>query len=165
MILATVDFSGAPSARTVLLKGLDERGLVFYTNFLSAKGRDLDGDPRAALCFHWDPLRRQIRVQGTVSRVSESESDTYFAGRARGSQIGAWAALQSDALPDYRTLLDRVDRYEREFDGDVPRPPHWGGYRLAPHRVEFWESCADRLHRRDLYVLDGAVWRASMLYP
>ena len=166
MVLATVQPDGTPAARTVLLKGLDVEGLVFYTNYESAKARDLAHCQAAALCFHWDPLRRQIRVQGTVSRVEDAVSDAYFASRPRGSQIGAWASAQSSVLEDPQILVDRVAQYEERFaGGPVPRPEFWGGYRLVPERIEFWASRRDRLHVREVHAWSEGQWRASALYP
>ena len=166
MVLATVQPDGTPAARTVLLKGLDAEGLVFYTNYESAKARDLAHCQAAALCFHWDPLRRQIRVQGTVARVEDAVSDAYFASRPRGSQIGAWASAQSSVLEDPQILVDRVAQYEARFaGGPVPRPDFWGGYRLRPDRIEFWESRRDRLHVREVHGWSEGQWRASVLYP
>ena len=166
MVLATVGVDGMPAARVVLLKALDAQGLVFYTNYQSNKGRDLAANPRAALCFHWDALRRQLRVQGDVVQISPAESDAYFASRAVGSQIGAWASEQSRPLDRYETLIGRASVFAEQFEGGpVPRPPHWGGYRVIPNRVEFWSSKDDRLHQRDLHVRGGDGWTESSLFP
>lgn len=166
MVLATVHPDGMPAARVVLLKAIDADGLVFYTNYESDKGRDLAATPRAAMCFHWDPLCRQIRVQGEVSKVDADESDAYFSTRPIGSQLGAWASDQSRPLDAYSTLMERFATFERRFaGGPVPRPPHWGGYRLVPDRVEFWRSLNDRLHERDLHVQEGGVWTRRKLFP
>jgi len=166
VILATTDAEGQPSARLVLLRGIDQRGFVFFTNYNSRKGRELDANPRAALCIHWPTLDEQIRVEGSVTRVSAAESDAYFAGRPRGSQLGAWASEQSEVLPSREMLEQRYREIERRFEGrTVDRPAFWGGYRIAPHRIEFWYGRPDRLHDRVRYVRDGSVWRIDRLYP
>lgn len=166
MALATSSTDGVPSVRMVLLKGVDARGFVFYTNYESVKARELDANPRAALCFHWAVLERQVRVAGRVSRISREESEAYFRTRPRGSRIGAWASRQSETLPDRRTLEERVAKYRKRFGGDdVPLPPFWGGYRLVPERIEFWQGKADRLHDRLVFERDGDVWKTRRLYP
>jgi pyridoxamine 5'-phosphate oxidase len=166
VVLATTDAAGQPSARLVLLRGVDQRGFVFFTNYNSRKGRELDANPRAALCIYWPTLDEQIRVEGPVTRVSDGESDAYFAGRPRGSQLGAWASQQSDVLPTRETLEERYREIERRFEGRaVDRPAFWGGYRIAPTRIEFWYGRPDRLHDRVLYVRDGTAWRIERLYP
>jgi pyridoxamine 5'-phosphate oxidase len=166
VVLATTDASGQPSARLVLLRGIDQRGFVFFTNYNSRKGRELDANPRAALCIYWPTLDEQIRIEGSVTRVAAEESDAYFAGRPRGSQLGAWASQQSDVLPTRETLEERYREIERRFDGrQVDRPPFWGGFRITPHRIEFWYGRPDRLHDRVLYVRDGTAWRIERLYP
>ena len=168
MTVATVDPDGAPDARTVLLKGVDEAGFVFYTNLDSAKGRQLEANPRAALLFHWKSLHRQVRVRGEVSLVSNAEADAYFATRARTSQIGAWASQQSQRLESPLALEAAVARYGLKFGlGAVPRPPRWTGLRLAPVAIEFWRSRRFRLHERLLFqrdALDGP-WGLTRLYP
>ena len=166
MSVATVDGAGRPSSRMVLLKGHDARGFVFYTNRESRKADELAGDPEAALLFHWKSLRRQVRIEGAVSRVSDAESDAYFATRGRASRIGAWASDQSRPLDARETFEARVAAIEARFaDGDVPRPPHWGGYRVAPRRIEFWQDREHRLHERRLFTAVGDGWTEGLLYP
>lgn len=166
MTLATVDTAGRPTARMVLLRGFDERGFVFFTNSLSDKGRQIEACPHAALCFYWDPIGEQVRVEGPLAPVSDDESDEYWSTRSRESKIGAWASFQSDPLPDVDTLRQRVTRFEQEFDDrDVPRPDHWFGYRLAPRRIEFWTSRPARLHDRLLYEKNSSGWTTVRLYP
>jgi len=170
--LATADAEGRPSIRMVLLKGADERGFVFYTNLESRKGVQLKAHPKAALLFHWKSLRRQIRIEGPVSPVSEAEAEAYFASRPRQSQIGAWASEQSRPLEGRFELEKRVARFAAKYAiGQVPRPPHWSGFRVAAHRVEFWQDGAFRLHDRLVYHReDGAepglvAWRTERLFP
>lgn len=164
--LATADASGKPSVRMVLLRGADERGFVFHTNYNSRKARELAENPRAALCVHWNSLEEQIRIEGRVERLPADESDAYFNSRPRGSQIGAWASKQSDPLPTRDTLEAEYREAERRFDGQpVPRPPFWGGFRLVPDRIEFWLGRSDRLHERLVYTRDGSGWTTERLYP
>lgn len=168
MTLATADGAGRVSARVVLLKGVGAEGFRFYTNYESLKGTQLAAHPQVALCFHWKLLAEQVqvRIEGAVSKVSDADSDAYFTTRARGSQIGAWASLQSQALPDRETFEQRVAEFERRFEGvSVPRPPNWGGYVVRPDRIEFWYGARFRLHERVTYVREGDVWRKGMLYP
>jgi pyridoxamine 5'-phosphate oxidase len=165
MTLASADARGRPSARTVLLRGWDERGFAFYTNYESRKGRELDANPRAALLFFWAPLERQIRIEGSVERVAAPESDSYFAGRPRGHRLGAWASPQSAVIPARSALEAYVKAAEERFPGEVPRPPHWGGYRVVPESFEFWHGRSNRLHDRLLYRRDGDGWRVERLAP
>ena len=166
LTLATVGEGGKPAARIVLLKDVDERGFVFYTNLESRKGRELSANRHAALVFHWAQLERQIRVEGRVAPVTDAEADAYFASRPRGSQVGAWASRQSRPIERPGDLEARVDEFERKFDGAVvPRPPHWSGFRLQPETIEFWKGRASRLHERQLYTRDGDGWRVQLLYP
>ena len=164
--LGTVGADGQPAVRILLLKGVDERGFVFYTNHESRKGAELLTHPRAAMCFHWQPLERQVRIEGTTRPVPAEEADAYFATRERGSQIGAWASLQSQAITQPGDLEARVAEMEARFaGGPVPRPPHWSGFRLAPHRIEFWHNMPSRLHERHVYHREPDGWRRETLYP
>lgn len=164
--LATATPDGVPSARMVLLKDVDARGFTFYTNYGSQKARELDSNPRAALCFHWAVLHRQVRVAGRVERVSDEESAAYFATRPRGSQIGAWASKQSEILTTREQLEKRARDAEERFSGqDVPLPPFWGGYRIEPLRIEFWQGRADRLHDRLVFERADDAWSSRRVYP
>ena len=166
MTLATVDQDGRPSARIVLLRGLDERGAVFFTNYASRKGRALDAHRNAALVIHWDELERQVRIEGRVSRVSGEESDAYWSTRARESRIGAWASRQSEILEDKAALEAEIKRYTREFEGgEVPRPEHWGGYRVSLDQVEFWEGQPARIHDRLVCQRVDDRWETCRLSP
>ena len=167
MALATADAAGRPSVRMVLMKGHDARGFVFYTNRLSRKGDELAANPRAALLFHWKSLRRQVRVEGPVEPVSDSEADAYFATRGRDSQLGAWASDQSQPLDARATFEARYQEVRDRFEGgEVPRPDHWSGYRVAAERIEFWNDRAHRLHERRLFTREeGGGWREGLLYP
>ena len=167
MALATATLDGRPSARVVLLKGFDERGFVFYTNYEGRKGEELETNPHCALLFYWGELERQVRVEGRVRRVPDKESDAYFAGRPRGSQLGAWASEQSRPVGDRGALEHRLRELEAEYEGrDVPRPPFWGGYRVEPEAVEFWQGRENRVHDRLVYRRseDGG-WRRGRLQP
>ncbi len=167
MILATATSDGRPSARTVLLKGYDERGFVFYTNYEGRKAKEMEANPQIALLFYWGELERQVRVEGRASRVSEEESDAYFASRPRGSQLGAWASEQSRSIENRGALELRLRELEREYQGrEVPRPPFWGGYRVEPETVEFWQGRENRLHDRLLYRQVGeGGWKRERLQP
>lgn len=166
MALATATSVGVPSVRYVLLKAYDERGFVFYTNYGSRKAVEMDQNPEATLLFHWAILQRQVRLEGRVSRVTTEESEAYFHSRPRGSQIGAWASAQSDILPDRQTLERQVREYEEKFKGgEVPLPPFWGGYRLEPRSMEFWQGRANRLHDRLKFVRSDGAWDRIRLYP
>lgn len=168
MTLATADTGGRVSLRAVLLKHVDEHGFVFYTNLHSHKGQQLAANPRAALCFLWLRLRNQVqvRVEGEVEEVSAADADAYFAGRARDSQIGAWASLQSQTLPDRATFDTRMDQFQQRFAGQaVPRPPHWSGRRVRPDLVEFWYGARFRLHQRDRWEWREGAWQRRLLYP
>lgn len=166
MSLATCGTNGQPSVRTVLLRGIDERGFVFFTNSLSRKGRQMNDNPRVGLCFYWDKLQEQVHVEGVVSKIDDTEANTYWQTRPRLSRIGAWASLQSQPLDSRETLLGRLAHYEAEFDGqDVPRPDHWYGYRVIPTRIEFWNGREGRLHERHVYEARPEGWAQSTLYP
>ncbi len=168
MTLATVDDTGLPDARIVLLKGLRDGQFVFYTNTLSAKGHQLGGQPKAALCFHWKSLARQVRLRGPVELVTPEEADAYFATRPRGSQIGAWASRQSTVLETRGALIDAVQQTETDYEGkDIPRPPHWSGYALTPLKMEFWQDQPFRLHDRLVFERAGlgAAWSRGRVFP
>ena len=166
MALGTVDEGGQPAVRIVLLKAFDERGFVFYTNYEGRKGRHLLAHPKAALCFYWAPIDIQVRVEGTVTKVTDEEADAYFATRHRVSQIGAWASRQSEPLEMPSALDERMAKYEKKFEGrDVPRPEYWSGFRVSPDRIEFWKGRPNRLHERHLYTKAGKGWKIETLYP
>ncbi|MFC4273170.1 pyridoxamine 5'-phosphate oxidase [Sneathiella chungangensis] len=166
MALATADKDGQPSVRMVLLKAADERGFVFYTNFGSQKGQELLENPKAALCFHWKSLRRQIRVQGTVEKVTDAEADAYFNSRPRDSRIGAWASQQSRPMEGRFKLEAEVAKYAAKYAlGDIPRPDYWSGFRILPERMEFWRDRPFRLHERRHYEKTDSGWTESILFP
>jgi pyridoxamine 5'-phosphate oxidase len=168
MTLATADTEGKPHARIVLLKGLDAHGFTFFTNYESAKGHQLDHKPWAALLFFWKELERQVRVEGQIEQLSAEESDAYFASRPRGSRIGAWASPQSSVIADRRILEERVTHFEEQYPGEeVPRPSFWGGYRVLPTRIEFWQGRSSRLHDRILFRRDSLqdAWERERLAP
>lgn len=166
MTLATTTARGIPAARIVLFKGMVRGGFAFYTNYGSRKAQELDSHPRAALVFHWDPLERQIRIEGRVTRCTPAESDKYFATRERGSQIGAWASHQSSEITGRRQLERQVAEVEKRFAGQiVPRPEFWGGYRVVPTRIEFWQGGEHRLHDRTVYALKAGKWKKTLLSP
>jgi pyridoxamine 5'-phosphate oxidase len=166
MTLATATPDGRPSARVVLLKGLDERGFVFYTNYGGRKAREIRENPYCALVFYWGELERQVRVEGRAERLSGDESDAYYASRPRGSRLGAWVSEQSRPVEGREALEERLRRVEEEYEGrEVPRPPFWGGYRVEPESLEFWQGRENRLHDRLLYSRSGAGWEITRLQP
>jgi pyridoxamine 5'-phosphate oxidase len=168
--LATADASGRPAARMVLFRSIiaagDQAGVAFFTNYESAKARDLAENPRAAICIHWNSIQKQVRLEGSVVKTPPAESEAYFRTRPRMSQVGAWASEQSRPLESYEGFKQRVLEMERRFEGqDIPCPPHWGGYRLRPDRVEIWTEVEFRLHKREMFEREGESWRKSLLNP
>jgi pyridoxamine 5'-phosphate oxidase len=165
-MISTVDGDGKPSSRIVLLRNADQNGFVFFTNYKSRKGHNIDVNPHVCATFFWHDLQRQVRVEGTIEKISAAESDEYFATRPRESQIGAWASNQSEVLESREALEERTAELTLQYEGQtVPRPPHWGGYRIKPTSVEFWQGRASRLHDRFLYTLEGTKWQISRLNP
>ena len=165
MTLATSTRDGHPSARVVLLKGADANGFVFFTDYRSRKGAELDTNPHVSLCFWWDALQRQVRISGTAVRVSREETAAYFHTRPHGSRVGAWASQQSATLASREMLEKEVERLERAYPDDVPLPPHWGGYRVTPASLEFWQGRPSRLHDRIVYTRNGSAWKIGRLSP
>ena len=165
--VATVDEDGMPNARMVLVRFADARGFAFFTNYNSRKGRELLANPKAAICFHWKSLQRQVRIQGLVEKTPEAEADAYYNSRARSSRISSWASLQSETLDSRETFLKRLEKYESEFEGieNPPRPPHWSGFRVVPQRVEFWQQTEFRRHERTVFIKNGNNWISELLYP
>jgi len=166
MCLATADTQARPSARLVLLRGLDDRGLRFFTSYLSRKGRELTENPHAAAVLYWPQLGRQVRVEGAIAPLSEDESDSYFDARPRGHQLAAWASEQSEPIENYEMLAERFSAFEQRFEDEpIPRPHSWGGYLLTPSLVEFWQNRPNRLHERTLYTRNGSTWQKQLLQP
>ena len=166
MSISTCTEQGRPSSRIVLLKEVDQKGFVFFTNYGSHKATELEQNPHAALLFHWNMLQRQVRIEGRIERISSEESNAYFQTRGRGSRIGAWASQQSTELANRETLIQRVKHFEKKFSGkEVPLPTFWGGYRVIPERIEFWQGKADRLHDRFIYKVNGNGWEITRLNP
>lgn len=166
MTLATATKTGVPSARIVLLKGFDKKGFVFFTNYRSDKGKELEENPKAALVFFWKELERQVRIEGDVEKLSTQDSDEYFNSRPAGSRIGAWASPQSQVIPNRDVLLNNVEKYHAEFKTFIPRPPHWGGYLVKPNLIEFWQGRSNRLHDRLQYILEkDDSWKIDRLAP
>ncbi|MCD8497994.1 MAG: pyridoxamine 5'-phosphate oxidase [Alphaproteobacteria bacterium] len=167
MAVSLIDAEGKPSVRIVLMRKYGEKGFEFFTNYESRKGKGLEKNPYAELCFYWKSLHKQIRITGRVEKTSAAESDDYFNNRPRGSRVGAWASQQSRPMEGYEELQGRMDEFEAKFEGmeAIPRPPHWGGFRVIPERIEFWEEQPFRLHKRFVYIKQGNTWKTEWLYP
>jgi pyridoxamine 5'-phosphate oxidase len=166
MIVATANKKGIPTVRTVLLKSYDKQGFVFFTNYESRKGKDLAENPKAALLFLWKEEKRQVRIIGNIEKVSKEESEEYFRSRPIESQLGAWASKQSNVIPNREHLLDKYEKYKKQFEGkEIPLPPNWGGYRVIPEEIEFWQGRENRLHDRICYTISGKEWNISRLSP
>lgn len=165
MTLATVDVHNKPHARIVLLKALEQKGFVFYTNYSSSKGREIDANTNVAAVFFWKELERQVRIEGTVQKVPPEESDHYFHSRPKGSQLGAWASPQSQVIPTRDILDNNYKQYENQFGDSIPRPPHWGGYCIIPHYIEFWQGRSNRMHDRIAFLQDSEGWKVQRLAP
>lgn len=165
MTLATVDAKNRPHARIVLLKGLDTKGFVFFTNYDSHKGAQIAANPHVALVFFWRELERQVRVEGTIEKIASEESDAYFLSRPEGSRIGAWASPQSSVITDRQILDDNYTKYAETFGANIPRPEHWGGYRVIPRQIEFWQGRSSRMHDRILFTLSDGIWLKNRLAP
>ena len=165
--VATSNKNGVPSVRMVLLKGLSEKGFVFYTNFNSKKGKDLKENPQASMCFHWKSLRRQVRISGKAVQIEDKEADQYYNSRAYESRIGAWASSQSQVMKNRNEFLDKIKFYEKKYpnQNDVPRPPHWSGWRVEPDNIEFWLEIKNRIHERMNYKKNNDKWTREILYP
>ncbi len=165
--VATSDSNNQPNVRMVLLKGLDEKGFVFYTNFNSKKGKELKNNSKASLCFHWKSLRRQVRVLGQVEEVTKAEADEYYNSRPYKNKIGAWASSQSETLDKRETFLNNVKEFEKKYSdkNSVPRPPHWSGWRVMPKEIEFWLDGEGRIHERLVYIKENQMWKKRLLYP
>lgn len=164
-VLSTVDSDAQPHARVLLLKGVDQGGFEFYTNYNSDKGQDLANNPKASMCFFWPALERQIRIEGEVQKLSEAESTDYFKSRPHGSQVGAWVSPQSQEIESREFLENRAQEYMDKYPNEVPKPEHWGGYRLMPQKIEFWQGRSSRLHDRILYQLEDGAWKIGRLAP
>lgn len=165
MTLATVDEIGKPHARIVLLKGLDEKGFIFFTNYNSAKGKQIETNSNAAIVFFWHELERQVRIEGVLEKITDEDSDTYFNSRPESSKIGAWSSPQSQVIPDRSILDSNYKEFESKFSNIIPRPPHWGGYRLVPNAIEFWQGRSSRMHDRILFTSTGSGWQKCRLAP
>ena len=166
MTLATATSSGKPSARIVLLKGYDEKGFVFFTNYMSRKGQEIAQNGQATLLFFWKELERQVRIEGRIEKISAEENDEYFHSRPEGSRIGAWSSPQSQVIKDRTVIEENVKQYTEKFaNGNIPRPEHWGGYKVVPEYIEFWQGRPSRLHDRILYTIDGSTWKIERLAP